>query len=232
MAYVYSRNVGGADNWGFVQTIRPTDRQGNDVFGSTVAVSGDWAIVGAYGDSGYTGAAYVFFRNALNQWGAAGRENQKLTADDGAALDKFGISVAIWSDTVVIGAPVNDSAYVFSRSGSTWQGPAKIVDAGGVSGDKFGSAVAVSGVVVNGVPETYILVGAEENDQQGTNSGKGFLFEKDSSGWVVRSPLISGTPVASAHFGSSASLFEQTALVGAYGASISGSSSFFRRQQK
>jgi hypothetical protein len=240
MAYAFYRHGGGTDNWGddSYANLWPTlsDRNDFDFFGSTVAISGDWAVVGAAYDSGSKGAAYVFFRSATSQWGAGGtgEENEKLTASDGAAGHSFGSSVAIWSDTLVVGAPGNESAYVFSRSGSTWkQGPVRISDASGKSGDKFGSAVAVSGVIVDSITETYILVGAEGNDEQGTDAGKGFLFEVDPAGWVVRSPLLSDMPVSKARFGSAVSLWEQTAIVGAYGfTDVAGSCSLFKRQQK
>ena len=91
-----------------------------DGFGTSVAVDGDTAVIGAHldGDNGVeSGSAYVFTRNA-GVWS----EQQKLTASDGAAGEEFGISVAVGGDTALIGAWLdNDNGdesggvYMFTR---------------------------------------------------------------------------------------------------------------------
>src|SRR5207302_129505 len=59
-AYIFSRNQGGADNWGQVQKLTASDGAANDRFGRSVALSDDAIVVGADGKNSYTGAAYVF----------------------------------------------------------------------------------------------------------------------------------------------------------------------------
>lgn len=106
------------------------DGQGGDQFGVSVAIDGDTVVVGAnsaaVGGNNLQGAAYVFIRS-----GSGWTQQAKLTADDGQAQDRFGVSVAISGDTILVGA-VNDAGngnrratYVFTRSGSSWVQQAK-----------------------------------------------------------------------------------------------------------
>ncbi|MCH7489034.1 MAG: FG-GAP repeat protein, partial [Chloroflexi bacterium] len=120
-AYVFERNEGGADNWGEVTKLSASDASANDNLGIGVAISGDRAVVGAFGeDAGgnAAGAAYVFQRNegGADNWG----EVRKLTASDAQSGDNFGIRVAVSGDTAVLGAVREDAegenagaAYVF-----------------------------------------------------------------------------------------------------------------------
>ena len=93
------------------------------------------------------GAAYVFTRDSGGVWD----EGERLTADDGDALDYFGYSVAVDVDTVVVGAYEDDdndsasgSAYVFTRdSNGEWSQKKKLTDEDGEAGDWFGYSVAV-----------------------------------------------------------------------------------------
>ncbi len=82
------------------------DGAADDRFGYSVSISGDTVVVGASEDDSSTGSAYVFERNqtGADNW----RQVAKLTASDGAAGDRFGISVSISGDTVVVGARLDD----------------------------------------------------------------------------------------------------------------------------
>ncbi|MDQ3013132.1 MAG: putative Ig domain-containing protein, partial [Acidobacteriota bacterium] len=153
LAYVSTRN---GTNW-TTQTLTASDGAANDAFGSSVAVSGETVVVGAEGDDNNRGAAYVFTRNGTT-W-----TEQKLTATDGAAGDRFGVSVAISGDTAVIGAHADDvnfadqgSAYVFVRSGTEWAFQQKLAATDGAASALFGYSVAISGETV--------VVGANGDD--------------------------------------------------------------------
>jgi hypothetical protein len=101
------------------QQLTASDGAESDNFGWSVSISGDYAVVGAYGDDdkgSASGSAYVFVRS-----GTTWTEQQKLTASDGASTDFFGHSVSISGDTAIVGADGNDdkginsgSAYVFA----------------------------------------------------------------------------------------------------------------------
>ena len=101
-AYVFSR---GADGWEQEAKLRAADAAAGDSFGISVDVSGDVAVVGAYGDDTYAGSGYVFLL------GDAGwRQEAKLTAAERSSRDFFGWSVGIDSDTAVLGGWRDDDA--------------------------------------------------------------------------------------------------------------------------
>jgi len=95
-AYVFVRSEG---TWTQQQKLLASDGAAFDYFGNTVSLDGDTALIGAHGDNGYTGSAYVFVRT-----GTTWTQQQKLTASDGGADDWFGYSVSLSDDTAVIGA--------------------------------------------------------------------------------------------------------------------------------
>jgi len=109
-AYVYQRNESGADNWGEVKKLTASNAQAFGVFGESVAISGDTAVVGAYledagsspSDNDNFGAAYVFQRDqgGADNWGQV----TKITASDAQSGDLFGRSVAVSSGIAVVGA--------------------------------------------------------------------------------------------------------------------------------
>jgi len=150
-----------------------------DRFGYSVAVYGDTAVIGAYGDDAdngdNSGSAYVFVRSG-NTWA----QQDKLTApadDVDTAGDYFGYSVAVYGDTAVIGAPgyvdvgssAYGSAYVFVRSGNIWAQQDKLTADDGDTGDVFGNSVAVDGDTA--------VIGANNDDDNGDNSGSAYVFK-------------------------------------------------------
>ena len=115
------------------QNLKASDAVTNDLFGHSVAISGETVVIGAWlhdGAGGFqSGSAYVFVRS-----GGVWTEQQKLEASDGSAQDTFGFSVAISGETIVVGAHNNHgaagsdqgSAYVFVRSGGVWSQQQKL----------------------------------------------------------------------------------------------------------
>ncbi|NOK11951.1 DUF7507 domain-containing protein [Corallococcus exercitus] len=105
-AYVFVRS---GTMWSGQAKLTASDAAAGDVFGSGVALSGDTAVVGAYGDDTAAGvnagAAYVFVRS-----GTTWSEQAKLTASDAAEGDQLGSAVALSGDTVVVGAALDDTA--------------------------------------------------------------------------------------------------------------------------
>jgi len=155
-AYVFGRDVGGADNWGEVAKLTASDAALDDFFGTSVSISGDTAIVGADTDDdggSASGSAYVFGRDVggADNWGQVA----KLTASDAAGGDLFGISVSISGDTAIVGARGGDgpvvnsgSAYVFGRDfggADNWGQVAKLTASDAAGGDFFGIFVSISG---------------------------------------------------------------------------------------
>ena len=94
------------------QKLVASDAAADDIFGCSVAISGETVVVGAPRDDGAAGfdqgSAYVFVRS-----GGVWSQQQKLVASDAAAGDNFGSSVAISGETVVVGAPSDGGAAGF-----------------------------------------------------------------------------------------------------------------------
>jgi uncharacterized repeat protein (TIGR01451 family) len=200
------------------QLAAATSGAAGDHFGDSVAVSGDTAIVGVpnddVGSNADQGSAYVFVRSA-GVW----RQQQRLTASDGAAGDMFGFAVAASGDTCVVGAwqddvvgssPSQGSAYVFVRTGSTWSQQQKLSASDGASTDYFGVSVAVSGDTA--------VVGAAYNDVGAdANRGSAYVFVRSAGIWSQQQQLLASDGAAEDLFGSSVAVSGDTAVVGAYG---------------
>ena len=240
-AYVFERDQGGAGNWGQVAKLTADNAAEDDQFGRSVALSGTTALVGAFRDDdagGDSGSAYVFERDQ----GGAGNWGQvaKLTADDAAAGDWFGWSVALSGTTALVGAGLDDDAgsdfgsvYVFERDqggAGNWGQVAKITADDAAAGDRFGWSVALNG--------TTALVGAYLDGDAGSDFGSVYVFERDqgeAGNWGQVAKLTADDAAASDFFGVTVALSGTTALVGAWrdddAGSDSGSAYVFERDQ-
>src|SRR5690606_38298389 len=183
-AYVFVRN---GTSWVQQDKLMANDAEMLDQFGLSVAVSGDTVVVGANGEDSEgnaAGAAYVFVRN-----GTSWNEQDKLTASDAQADDRFGHSVAVAGDTVVVGAFLEDeggsdagAAYVFVRNGTSWNEQDKLVASDAETGDWFGRSVAVSGDIA--------VVGALGEDEGGTDAGAAYVFVRNGTSWDEQDKLV------------------------------------------
>ncbi len=182
-AYVFYRDQGGLDNWGHVKELRASDGAAFDEFGIVVAISGEVAVVGAWGDDdagSNSGSAYVFARNegGPDNWGQV----KKITASDAAADDKFGESVSVSGDIALVSARLDDdagvdagAAYAFARNeGGTdnWGQLVKLIASDGAANDQLGVAVSVSGDIA--------VVGAFLDDSPATDAGSAYVYEISS----------------------------------------------------
>jgi len=215
-AYVFVRS---GTTWSQQAKLIASDGAAVDFFGYSVSLSGDTAVVGAtLGDGNVTnsGSAYVFVRS-----GTTWSQQDELKAGDGAALDFFGRSVSISGDTVAVGAYWDDakkgSAYVFLRSGTSWSQQAKLTASDGAADDLFGVSVSISGDTV--------VVGAHENDDDGTSSGSAYVFERTGTSWSEEQKLTADDGAAYDYFGISVSINGDTAVVGAYRNDVNDTSS-------
>jgi hypothetical protein len=222
-AYVFGRDQGGAGNWGEVKKLTASDAQDNDLFGDSVAVSKDTAVVGAISEDGAgsdRGAAYLFERDqgGAGNWG----EVKKFTASDAQDNDLFGNSVAVSGDTAAVGAVFEDgagairgAAYVFKRDQGgvgNWGEVKKLTASDAQDGDYFGYSVAVSGDTA--------VVGAyyEDGAAPGSNRGAAYVFERDQGGagnWGEVKKLTASDTQNADYFGHSVAVSGDTAAVGA-----------------
>ncbi len=201
------------------QKITSTPRGVGAQFGNAIAVSGNTMVVGARFDSttaSQAGAAYVYILS-----GGTWTQQAVLLANDGALADKFGYSVAISGDTIVVGAYNDDSplsnagsAYVFVRSGTTWSFQQKLTASDEAADDQFGIAVAIGGPT--------IFVGANFSDQP-SNSDAGAVYRYTQSGTVwsqVQKLIPVGGVILGDHFGEALAVSGTKLAVGSPGADV------------
>jgi hypothetical protein len=171
-AYVFRRS---GTTWTQESKLVSSDIASNDDFGYDVAVEGDLALVGAYGDDDLgssSGSAYVFARN-----GGAWSQQTKLLAEGGAAGQTFGRSVAIDGKLICVGAhqtsvsgDANQGAvHLFQRGPSTWSHVLTITASDGDPGDYLGRSVALD--------SGRVAATAHGDDDVATASGAGYLFD-------------------------------------------------------
>ncbi|MET0647059.1 MAG: hypothetical protein ABW208_10590, partial [Pyrinomonadaceae bacterium] len=216
-AYVFVRT---GSTWAGQQKLVASDAAAEDRFGISVAMSGDTAVVGADGDDGSAGAAYVFVRTGSN-W----TEQQKLVASDRAVNDRFGEAAAISGDTVIVGAVFSHvpagqdgAAYVFVRSGTTWTQQQKLSNpepsSDDLDPDFFGDSVAISGdtVVVGATADV------EDTPFEPADRGSAYVFVRTGSTWSQHQKLVGGPGESAGEgFGNAAAVSGNTIIVGASG---------------
>lgn len=179
-AYMFRRDDNGTpsdpsdDSWAQAQELRASVAIGAHFFGGSVAIDGDWAVVGATGDHDFglrSGAAYVFRRDdndtPLDLSDDLWIEQSKLTALDGTSYHFFGIDVSIQCGWIVVGAFGDDdtgersgAAYVFRHddrgspsylADDLWVQEEKLTASDGAENDHLGRSVSVNeGIVVAG----------------------------------------------------------------------------------
>jgi len=225
-AYIFERNESGV--WIQVAELRASDIQNNDYFGASVAISGNFAIVGAYREDGGSGnpqedsgAVYVFERDSNGNW----NEVQILHASNMYTEDKFGYSVDIDGSYVIVGAKCEDGgmghpfkeaggAYIFERNSSgLWVEIAKLRASDIQEYDYFGTSVSISG--------NYAVVGATHEDggigDGVIGAGAVYVFHRDNTGaWIEQSILRASDMEYKDRFGISVSIKGSYVMVGSY----------------
>jgi Tol biopolymer transport system component len=209
--------------------------------GTSVATDGSTVVIGVPGAeaSPFTaGRAEVLVKTETG-WTLA----VALTAPDATVGDGFGMSVAISGDTIVVGAPGDDtttltnagSAYVFVRTGNAWSFQAKLVSPDPRSGDEFGRAVAVSGATaVIGAPLADPVFASTSGGIQHVDGGDVFVFVRSGVAWSLQGQLAPVDGAAGDRLGHSVGLDGDVAIAGApamdaIGAANCGGAAIWRR---
>jgi hypothetical protein len=194
VALIYTRVAG---IWGAPTKLLAPSPAFNDNFGSSVAISGSTALVGAVtrdvpGKSD-VGSAFVYVRSGTI-WSPTPQAT--LIASDGASGDEFAISVALSADTALIGARSADgpagansgAGYVYSRVSGVWSQQAKLSTGAPLDNRGFGTSVAVSG--------NTVVVGAPlEDTPVGPDSGSAYVFLRAGELWSRQAKLAAATYV-------------------------------------
>ncbi len=220
--YVFYRDEGGVQNWGQVKRIVSSDIAAGDFFGASVSLSGGMLVVGAPAESG-SGAVYVFdvYENGINNWG----EIKKITPVSPVISGRFGASVHLDAETLVVGAPGEGentgAAYVFYGAEDTVDVLANI-GAWGQVASLTASSVAVNAEFGQAVSIYFddIVVGApfNLNDESGSKFGSAYIFNRDQGGvdnWGQTTKLTGDSTSISDNFGFTVSLHQTHVAVGA-----------------
>jgi len=192
--------------------LSASDRWTSDWFGYAAAISGDVALIGAYGndDNGSSsGSAYVFRFD-----GADWTEQAKLLPADGNAGDYFGKAVALRGNVAVVGAHGDDdnglnagSVYIFRYVDANWVQETKLLAADANAGDAFGGAVAIDG--------NTLVIGAS-NDDHGDelDAGSVYVYHYEDANWTQEAKLPSPDSNEADYFGCSVAISGNVIVVG------------------
>jgi hypothetical protein len=193
------------------QKILASDGAQQDRFGASVSISGSRAIIGSYleDEKGTdAGAAYIF-----ELVGGTWTEKKKLIASTGAAGDGFGCSVSISGDRAIVGAMYDDdkgansgSVFIYELVNGTWGNEKRLTASDGQADDGFGHSVSISG--------DRVIVGAQGEDTNGTNSGSAYIYELVGTTWTEKK-IMASTGQAGGQFGTGVSIDGDRAIVGA-----------------
>ncbi|MEO6539860.1 MAG: FG-GAP repeat protein, partial [Ferruginibacter sp.] len=203
-----------AGNWVLMQKITDATGAAGDGFGLSVSISGNYAIVGAYGDDGPSGSnqgSASIYQLLAGNWVLM----QKLTDDLSGGGDNYGYGVSISGNYAIVGAPSDDGAAgldqgsisIYILSAGNWVLMQKLTDPTGAAGDGFGFYVSINGN--NAIVGAYMDDGAGGADQ-----GSVCMFHWQG-GWGMIQKLTDATGAAGDGFGSSVSISGNYAIVGA-----------------
>ncbi|MEN7548277.1 Ig-like domain-containing protein [Rapidithrix thailandica] len=201
-----------------VATLLPAPHENyslNPQIGSSIAIEGDLAIVGAIGDDQTgpnNGAAYI-----LQFDGETWQKMAKLTASDVGYAENFGKAVALWGDVAVVTS--DNKAYAFEKPSEGWTDmieTAKLSNPGGTY-ENFGQSVSIF--------DETVVVGVPQNLQAYVGAGKCYVYSKPSGGWQDTTPvatLTASNGFTGDHFGWSVTMDDEGILVGAPEKEING----------
>ncbi len=206
--YIFKRDDTG---WAFDTTISPDAGENNRRFGSSVALSGEYLIIGNYEHGRYREGSATIYKRDDDIWSRQARLKGGTITRNG----EFGFATAISENYAVVGAQMeNDpdnnktkkrgAAYVYRREGTQWHHQTKLLASDGVKGDQFGSAVTVSG--------NHIIVGAKKKD---SSSGSSYIFENIEGSWSELEIINASDRSSQDNFGNAVALSDNNFVIGA-----------------
>lgn len=199
-AYIFKKN---GENWVEQSTLEPYGGFDHFAFGASVAIDGNYAIVGAPGLDNGRGSAYIFLRTG-NNWAL----EQIISHTMRATNDYFGQAVAISGNYAVVGAPLVDVAqpssinfdqgkvFVFERNGSSWAQTQEIIKANGDNLDNFGQSVSLDG--------SYLALGAPNfNSGNISDSGSVSIYFRATTTFELQAEIAAEDKQQNDRFGTS-----------------------------
>lgn len=228
-AYIYDLIE---NSWVLTQKITANIEIEDGYFGASVSLYGDRLLIGApkgrYISTEGIGSAYIF-ELVKGEW----IQIQKLNASDGKPNNKFGFSVSLFQDRALVGAYGNDgtnkgSAYIFDLNTNEWLETQKLVPIESKFTEDFGYSVSLN--------NNRALIGSP-SDFNGYPSSFGFyregaayVFELVEDSWEQTQKIFDSYEESNriyAQFGSSVSLFNNRAAIGARSDNLYGSNSSY-----
>jgi len=213
-AYVFVRS---GETWVQQAKLAADDGAAYDEAGFSVAIDADTVLVGAPFANASQGKAYVFTRTGTD-WAP----QATLAADDGAASDRFGLSLKVAGDTAIVGSPsaaigangYQGAAYVFARDAGAWSLETKLTASDGAAFDEFGISVALDADTA--------VVGAHYADVVFSGQGAAYAFVRDGGTWTQQGKLVADDAFFGDEFGFSVAVSGDTAAVGSLFADAGG----------
>ncbi len=220
-AFIYIRT---GSTWNEQSVLKPSYRGTDAVFGFSVAINGLYAVVGAKKDDEIAfraGAAYVFFRQ-----GSIWSEQEKLLGSEHEQNDRFGNSVSISGNTILVGVWYDDgeepdfqgggfnpdrrnsgAAYVFTRTGTVWSEQYILRPPNPVEVGWFGYSVSIDG--------DYAIIGTPASGTVPPSTGSAYIFHRNGTSWNLQEEIFASDGGNSDDFGYSVSISGDFVLVGA-----------------
>lgn len=198
---------------GQITRISPPDTTSGTWFGTSVAIDGEWAVIGATGDDGCgenAGAAWVYRAVNSDQWVLDAR----LTSSDCGAEHFFGNEVKVDGGRIVVSSfrtfvnrEISNAVHVFERQDTVWVQTARIVSPDDSESGPFAASLDLDG--------DTILITSSGDTSRGSINGKGFIFEPNTRGtWVNTAVLESPLPPSAGVLGISSALDGDRAVLG------------------
>jgi hypothetical protein len=226
-AYIFEKD--GSDNWIQKAKVVASDRVASDLFGISVSINGNNAIVGTNVNKtdannsnslDFAGAAYIYERDGVGNW----TQKQKIVSADRKIDSRFGTSVAINNENVIVGAigeqsdaggnnPLTSAgaAYIFNHNGSNWQQVYKFTPTDRTEFDNLGTSVAINGdnaiVTAN---NKDLIVGFDTT----IVAGAAYMLKFENGTWLQKQKLTFSNPVNNMSYGRSSSIDNNYAIIG------------------
>ncbi|MCW8802924.1 MAG: T9SS type A sorting domain-containing protein, partial [Ignavibacteriaceae bacterium] len=210
-AYIFKKD---GENWVENKKIIAFEGHQNDAFG-VVTINGNHIAVGApnhaFGGYPRSGAVYMFELIA-DEW----QPREMLSHDAALEGDKFGWSVSIDNDLMIVGAFAENSgqvesgaAYIYEKNGDFWDEVKKLSPSNPQEYLSFGRSVSIF--------DTYAVVGASGDWINGLGSGSAYVYQERNNDWFRQNKIVPQDGQANDFFGSSVHIYNDIVLIGASG---------------
>ncbi|HPG38877.1 MAG TPA: FlgD immunoglobulin-like domain containing protein [bacterium] len=188
----------------------------DDRFGISAAISGDYALVGAFFDDDFgnrSGSAYIFKRD-----GEVWSQQTKLVPADSDTNDWFGVNVSLTGDYAVICSRYDDNekgndagaVYIFKRNGDSWTEQSKITPADSLGlGDTLLDIGCIDG--------NTLVVGGKNDDERAKNGGSMYIYFRYGESWLPVNHFFPNDTQENDQFGASLDIYGDRIVVGASG---------------